>query len=218
MTDDIRRSWLRHWHCVLDDVFGQAPSFDFEAAHKDPYGDFRMHFMTWDLPNESLRRCFEVLPHGPVMCNRAIEMRRLYRGEKSSILEQEALELFQKGLDGLAQFVECDELKQPICVKHVTRAELLIPPGDRVAIVFEEIDWDVRLAAENREARWFLRETLYRLANSYDVADYVDWPLFPDTQSIDPFRGFALLTLSDKYYPMLADGPTLFVVTDCVAS
>jgi hypothetical protein len=149
------------------------------------------------------------------MCNRAIEMRGLYRGEKSSIREQEAHELFQRGLDGFAQFVDSEDLKKPVRVKRVTRAEMQTPPGDRVAIVLEGIDWNDRLAAENLEAGSFLRETLYRLTHSYEVADYIEWPLFPDPQSIDPFRGFALLALSGKYYPMLdAHGPVLFVVAD----
>jgi hypothetical protein len=215
MTGDIRRSWLRHWHSVIDEAVGRDPSFDFEAAYKDPYGDFRMHFVTWDLPDEILWRCFGVLPRGAEMCSRAIVMRRFYRGEKSTIAEREALKLFQRGLDGFAQFVESEDLKKPVRVMRVTRAEMQTPPGDRVAIVLEDIDWNVRLTAENLEARSFVRETLYRLAHSYDVADYIEWPLFPDPQSIDPFLGFALLALSDKYYPLLdADGPVLFVVTN----
>ena len=215
MTGDIRRSWLRHWHSVIDDAVGQDSSFDMEAAYNDPYGDFRMHFVTWDLPDECLRHCFGVLPRGAEMCNRAIEMRGLYRGEKSSTREQEAHELFQRGLDGFAQFVDSEDLKKPVRVKRVTRAEMQTPPGDRVAIVLEGIDWNDRLAAENLEAGSFLRETLYRLTHSYEVADYIEWPLFPDPQSIDPFRGFALLALSGKYYPMLdAHGPVLFVVAD----
>jgi hypothetical protein len=215
MTADIRRSWLRHWHSVIDDVIGADPAFDFEAAYQDPYGDFRMHFVTWDLPDESLRRCFEVLPRGGEICTRAIEMRRLYRGEKSSIPQQEALELFQRGLIGFAQFVESEDLRKPIRVTTVTRAELLSPCADRVAVILEAVDWSACFAAENRGVGSFLLETLYRLAYSYDVADYVRWPLSPDPQSVDPFRVFALLALSDKYYPMLdADGPVLFVVAD----
>jgi hypothetical protein len=215
MTGDIRKSWLRHWHSVIDDAVGQDPSFDFEAALEDPYSDFRMHFVTWDLPDENLRRCFGVLPRGTEMSNRAIEMRRLYRGDKSSIAEQEAIEIFQRGLDGFVQFVESDDLRKPVRVMHVTRAEIQIPSADRVAIVFEGIDWNGRVGAVNLETGSFLRETLYRLAHSYDVVDYIEWPLFPDPQSIDPFRGFALLALSGKYYPMLdADGPVLFVVVD----
>jgi hypothetical protein len=215
MTADIRKSWLRHWHSVIDDAVGQDPSFDLEAAQEDPDSDFRMHFMTWDLPDESLRRCFGVLPSGAEMCNRAIEMRRMYRGEKSGIPEQEAQKLFQRGIEGFAQFVESEDLRKPVRVMRVTRAEIQIPRADRVAIVLEGIEWNGRVPAENLEAGSFLRETLYRLAHSYDVVDYVEWPLFPDPQSIDPFRGFALLALSNKYYPMLdADGPVLFVVAD----
>lgn len=221
MKDDIRRSWLRHWHSVIDDAAGTDPSFDFEAAYEDPYGDFRMHFKTWDLPDESLRRCFGALPQGTEMCNRAIEMRRLCRGEKSSMPEQDALALFQRGLNGFAPFVESEndrnELKKPVRVTHVTRAEIPMLSGDRVAIVLEGIDWSGQVAAENLEARSFLRETLYRLAHSYDVVDYVTWPLLHDPHSIDPFRGFALLAVSGEYLPMLADSPVLFVVTDGVA-
>ena len=114
MAGDIRRFWLRHWHSVIDDFVGQDPAFDFEASYKDPYADFRMHFVTWDLPDESLRRCFEVLPRGAEICCRAIEMRVLYRANRSTIPEQEALDLFQRGLDGFVQFVENEVLKRPV--------------------------------------------------------------------------------------------------------
>src|SRR3712207_7145915 len=43
-------------------------------------------------------------------------------------------------------------------------------------------DWNGLVPAENLEAGSFLRETLYQLAHSYDVVDYIEWPLFPDPQ------------------------------------
>jgi hypothetical protein len=200
---------------VLDDAFGQDPSFEFEAAYEEPYADFRMHFVTWDLPDAGLHRCFEMLPRGAEMCNRAIEMRSLYRAKKSAISEREALELFQRGLGGFAQFVASEDLKKPVRVVRGTSAELNVIHADRVAVLLEGIDWNVRFDEETLEVKPFLSETLYRLAYSYDVADYVTWPLFPDPQAIDPYRGFALLAFSDVYFPLLdADGPVLFIATD----
>jgi hypothetical protein len=215
MTGDVRKPWLRHWHSVIDDAVGQDPSFDFDAACRDPYSDFRMHFVTWDLSDEDLRRCFGVLPRGTQMCDRAIEMRRSYRGGQPSMPEQEAIELFHRGLNRFAQFSDSEDLRKPVRVTHLTRAEIKIPRADRVAVVFEGIDWNGRVPVENLEASSFLTETLYRLTHSYDVVDYIEWPLYPDPQSIDPFRGYALLALSNRYYPMLdATGPVLFVVDD----
>jgi hypothetical protein len=219
MARDLRRTWLRHWHSVIDEAIGQDAAFDFEAAYNDPYGDFRMHFVTWDLPDESLLRCFQVLPRGAEICKRAIEMRSRYRANESRISEQGALELFRRGLNDFARFVENEDLKKPIRVVRGTSAEIRegMRRADRVAILFEDIDWN--FDSEVAEAGSFLRETLYRLANSYDVADYVDWPLFPDPQSVDPHRSFALLALCDAYSPLLdADGPVLFVATDRVAT
>lgn len=217
MMSDIQRSWLRHWHSVLDNAFGKDPKFEFEAARKDPYGDFRMHFMTWDLSDSDLHRCFGVLPKGAEMCNRAIEMRTLVRSDKSPMSEQEAIELFRRGLGGYAQFVENEDLKKPIRVVRGTWAEIYPQPmmqTDRVAVVLEYVDWG--MSTECQEAHHFLHETLYRLAHAYDVVDYVDWPLTPDPHSIDPHRGLALLAVTNEYYPALADGPVLFVVTDRV--
>lgn len=211
----LQRTWLRHWHTVIDEVFGRDPKFDFEAACEDPYGDFRMHFMTWGLPDESLQRCFQVLPHGDEICKRAIEMRSRCRASEPNLSERDALEHFRRGIDSFARFVENEDLKKPIRVMRGTSGEIgeQMARADRVAVLFEDVHWN--LSSEVANAGAFLGETLYRLANSYDVADYVDWPLLPDPESIDPFRSFATLALSNKYYPLIdADGPVLFVETD----
>ena len=69
--------------------------------------------------------------------------------------------------------------------------------------------------AEQFEASRFLTETLYCLTNSYDVVDYIKWPLFSDPESIEPYRPFAMLDCSGIYIPLLdEDGPVLFVLAD----
>ena len=215
MGNELRRSWLLHWHSVIDQAFGPDPSFHIESAYEDPSGDFRMHFMTWDLPDDLLLRCFEMLPRGDEVCRRAIEMRNLYRSGPVKVAESEALQLFQKGLDGLAQFVDDDDLRKPIRVVRGPSDELQMIEADRVAVVLEQVDWSGHFDGEIGAAASFLHETLYRLANSYEVADYIDWPLCPDPNSIDPHRGFALLVLSFTYYPLLdAEGPVLFTIED----
>ncbi|SMP48111.1 hypothetical protein SAMN06265222_102382 [Neorhodopirellula lusitana] len=213
--EDRRRSWLRHWHSVIDAEVGADPSFDFGAAYDDPYGDFRMHFLTWDLSEDALHRCFDVLPLGRQMADRAIEMRSLYRGNALKLSDDAAVDLFQAGLDAYCQFSDDPELRKPIRVRQVTSDDLNSATAntDRVAVLLEDVDWQI--PAENGEAGSFLRETLYRLAHSYDVVDHIEWPLVGDTQSAEPDRPFALLAITGIYFPLLdEDGPVLFVITD----
>lgn len=214
-VDDRRRSWLRHWHDVIDAETGLDSSFDFESAYDDPYSDYRMHFVTWDLSDDALHRCFEALPAGQQMAERAIEMRCLSRTRKPQLSEESAVDLFEIGLDAYSKFSDDRGLKKPIRVRYVSSAEFSAAAmnTDRVAVLLETIDWQI--PTENSGVSSFLRETLYRLAHSYDVVDHIDWPLIHDPQSLDPYRSFARLGVTDNYWPLLdKDGPVLFVTTD----
>lgn len=213
--EDCRRSWLLHWHSVIDVEAGPDRSFDFEAAYNDPCSDFRMHFMTWDLSDDALHRCFEVLPAGHQVAHRAIEMRSLLRAETPAISVEKAVNLFQVGLDAYLQFGNYPELKKPIRVQRVTSDDFISAAAntDRVAVLLEDIDWEI--PAEYGEALSFLNETLYRLAHSYDVVDYIGWPMIPDPKSVDPYRPFATLGITHIYFPLLdEEGPVLFVIID----
>jgi len=213
--EDHRRVWLRHWHSIIDAEIGEDSSFDFEAAYDDPYDDFRMHFLTWDLSDDALHRCFEVLPFGQQMAYRAIEMRSLRRVNAFTLSERAAVDLFQTGLDAYSQFSNDSELKKPIRVKRISADNLnsATANADRVAVLLEVVDWQI--ASENGQAASFLRETLYRLAHSYDVVDHIKWPLIPNSQSVEPYRAFATLALTGTYFPLLdEEGPVLFVTTD----
>ena len=210
--------WIRHWHSVLDEHFGVDPKFDIEEAIKDPYIDFRMHFMTWDLPNDLLHRCFAVLPGGPEVCDRAIEMRaRLRETRNTKISEADAIRLFQQGLEELAAFVSDPDLKKPVRIIRGSRSAIseLMAQTDRVAIVLESYRFERPFLPGHVQAMVFLGETLYRLASSYDVADYVSWPLMPALDPpVDPMRCFAELAFTDFFARLGADGPVLFVEID----
>ena len=213
--EDRRRSWLRHWHSIINAEVGSDSSFDFEAAYDDPHGDFRMHFLTWDLSDDALHRCFEVLPVGWQMANRAIEMRSLYRTDTPKLSEESAVDLFQTGLDAYSKFSDDPELKKPIRVRQVSSDDLNSATAntDRVAVLLEYVDWQI--PTENSGVGSFLRETLYRLAHSYDVVDHIVWPLIGDTQLIEPYRPFATLAITGTFFPLLDEvGPVLFVTTN----
>lgn len=200
---------------MIDEAFGKEPDFDFEEAFEDPYGDFRMHFMTWDFSQEQLFRCFEVLPHGREMCERVIEMRTLYLDETHDITEAEAIHLFQTGLTKFASLVDDDDLRKPIRVQYGTTQEMVAIPADRVAVVLEDLNWGDAFPRDHGYACRFLTETLYRAASNYDVIDYIRWPLFPDPNSIDLYREFALIGVTSKYFALLdSGGPLLFVDND----
>ena len=213
--EDHRRFWLRHWHNIIDAEIGVDSSFDFETAYDDPYCDFRMHFVTWDLSDDALHRCFEVLPFGQQMADRAIELRSLRRANAISLSEQAAVDLFQTGLDAYSRFSNDKELKKRIRVKWVAADSLNSAAAntDRVAVLLEDVDWQIPF--ENAQAGSFLRETLYRLAHSYDVVDHIEWPLIPNSQTVEPYRPFAILALTGRYFPLMdEEGPVLFVTTD----
>lgn len=211
--DKLELSWLRHWHDILDAEVGVDPSFDFEEASEEPDEDFRSHFVTWELSDKGLRRCFEVLPHGQQMAERAIEMRTLHRTENPKLSVEEATVLFQEGLEAVGRFSDDPDLNKPIRTQQVSEADLstATSTSDRVAVVLEDVNWNA--PAEHKAANSFLQETLYQLAQSYDVADHVTWPLFRDSETVELYRPFATLAVSGTYFPLLGeDGPVLFVL------
>lgn len=213
--DETRRVWLRQWHDILDEAFGPDPNFDFDEAVESPDDDFRMHFMTWDLSDEQLMRCFQILPGGEALGRRAIEMRSLLRGEQRSISEAEAKEMFHEGLSRYATFSDDADLKKPFQVKHVASDDLINATmhADRVGIVFEDVDLDG--GDEAFLVSDFLTETLYRFAYSYEVLDYITWPLYADPDGIEPHEPIAKLVMGSQYYALLdEDGPLLVVVDD----
>lgn len=209
-----RRKWLLHWHGILDAELGPDPLFNLKSAFEDPYGDCRMHFATWDLSDEALCRCFEVLPHGAEMAERAIETRSILRADTKPVTADTAVKLFEDALNRFSQFIDAPDLSKPIQVRHISSEELNVEAGytERIRVLFEDVNWS--FSPDHCEASSFLTETLYRLAHSYEVADYVKWPLFTDARSIDPHKPLATLILSGGYYPVLdEDGPVLFAVT-----
>lgn len=213
--DKLERTWLRHWHEILDAEVGPDPNFDFEKACEEPDGDFRMHFVTWELSDDALRRCFEVLPLGPQLAERAIEMRTHHRGDKPQLSEDEAMGLFQTGLEAVTRFSDDPDLKKPVRAQEVSKDDLstATSTSDRVAVVLEDVQWNA--SPEYKAANSFLHDTLYQLSQSYDVADHVSWPLFGDPATVELYRPLAILSLTGKYFPLLDEnGPVLFVLVN----
>lgn len=213
--DETQAAWLRQWHDILDEAFGADPEFDFDEALESPDDDFRMQFMTWDLSDEQLMRCFQILPGGEPLGQRAIEMRALLRGEQRTISEAEAKEMFQEGLNRYARFSEDGDLKKPFQVKHVARDDVMNETmnTESLGIIFE--DAGLPLGEEASSVSEFLTETLYRLASYYEVVDYIKWPLYEDPDGIEPHEPIAKLVMGGQYYAMLDEnGPVLFVVTE----
>lgn len=149
------------------------------------------------------------------MANRAIEMRSLYRADTPKLSEESAVDLFQTGLDAYSKFCDDPELKKPIRVRQVSSDDLNSATANtnRVAVLLEHVDWQI--PTENSGVGSFLRETLYRLAHSYDVVDHIEWPLIGETQSVEPYRSFATLAITGIYFPLLDEaGPVFFMTTD----
>ncbi|MEM8672243.1 MAG: hypothetical protein AAGG48_32310 [Planctomycetota bacterium] len=210
----VQYPWFKHWHKILDEVMGRRPDFDFEAAIADPDTNFRMHFVTWDLPDDDLRRCFSIFSCGQQMAERAIEFRGYIRGTPPEISDSQALDHAEAGVAGYASFVESEKLRKGVKVVRGTNDEIGVELSktDSMHELLENMEWSDPLAPE---IDGFLSETLYRLASSYDIAEYILWPLYVDHNFIDPQRHFAILDVCDRFTVRLAkDGPTLFITTD----
>ena len=172
-----------------------------------------MHFVTWDLPDPDLHRCFEIFSCGRSMADRAIEFRTLCRKGVTQMSENDAVECLQSGLHAYACFSDRPELRAEIQFFRGTRDQI------QTEIGYTENLWELVEAVSQHplvaEISDFLVETLYRLASSYQVAEYILWPLFADPKSINPHRHFAMLELTHRYQAQLGeDGPILFIQTD----
>lgn len=214
----VTRDWQAAWHGILDAELGPDP----EAAAGEDLPeldcDFRIQFETWDLADDALARCFGLLPRGPALAARAIEMRAALRGEaEEPISDAEALASLRQGLSELARHVDTD---------FGTAEDPRLLRGDGKALVdaFQRadpptIDLDDRLPELARQhsgprgeaAFFFTSEILYRLASDYAVARWIAWPLCHDPKASDPYRAFARLS-GRGCHPGLDDaGVFLFV-------
>ena len=209
-----QRPWYQHWHSILDEVLGKKAGFDLEAAIADPSGDFRMHFCTWDLPDADLHRCFSIFSCGKELARRAIEMRLICREKSFSLSETEAIKHMKDGLEGYRYFSKAPCLRQGFQIVRGTDDEIYdqLNAADYFLELLEYMDCTDSLSVE---IRGFLNETLYRVASSFDITEYILWPLYVDKNEIDPQRHFAMLNATGTYFARIsADGPTLFIIDD----
>ena len=144
-TEDLRKKWLKHWHEMIDSELGADPGFKFKAAYKNPSDDFRMHFQTWDLTDETLKKCFEILPFGEQMVARAIEMRQLIRSSKI-LSEESAIEHYELALNAMRRLSSEEELNNSMRVVRVSDDEFIerCTHCDSVSVVLESVNWGLR--------------------------------------------------------------------------
>jgi len=212
MTDNVR-TWLKHWHKILDaEIPELGAAFDLESALLDPDSNSRMHFSTWGLSDTGLRQCFEILPQGAAMADRAIDMRKRVHSEKHPMSECEALRLLEGAISDCKKFTDSKQLSNPIQILRTTYKagnlrKLKIWP---ISELIEGVQWET--PDENEQAFFFLKETLYRLANRSFVADYIAWPLKTNYQQLDFYSSFAKLDTEHGYeYGVNQNGPVLLV-------
>ncbi|MEM8671972.1 MAG: hypothetical protein AAGG48_30925 [Planctomycetota bacterium] len=128
--------------------------------------------------------------------------------------ETQALEHMKEGLEGYRQFSKAACLQKDFQVVRGTEDDLFdrLNDADYFLELLEYMDCTDTLSSEIRR---FLAETLYRIASSIDIREYILWPLYVDENHLDPQRHFAMLDATETYFARIgADGPTLFVIDE----
>ncbi len=200
--------WQEHWHQVLDRELGQDDRDIPEVAE-----DFRMHFDTWQLSESALKDCFSILPYGNILVDRA--MRLPSAPENDDV----AVDVLRNGLEALRLHINDDfgDLSDIRIIRgNDTKCLDVFMSADPPTISLDDKLYRMireHSGEEGEEVYLFLRETLYRIASHYSIANWVIWPLAYKEVESDPYLNFVRLTQGKSYFPGWDnDGVFLFVM------
>ena len=185
-------SWQTAWHDLLDQdpaASAEGPRPAPPVAHGD---DFRLHFGFAMASPACQDACLGVLPHGPALQDRM----RALRGF-GPLTESDALRLLYEAVARLSAL----SLEYPGGTTHVT------PHTDEVnavmlqsATITEALGDEVldrSMSPDLNEETGFLREPLYRLRSTYDVVNFLLWPLVAREGEPDPTDPVARLLVGN---------------------
>lgn len=188
--------WQQHWHQVMN----------LDLGHDDREipiiaEDFRMHFDTWQLSDNALRECFSILPFGDILVERAINLPSAPENDET------AIDIFRNGLEALRLHIDDDfgELADMRVIRgDDTKCLDIFMYADPPTISLDDKLYRMireHSGEEGEAVHSFLRETLYRVASHYSIANWIIWPLACDVDKSDPYSDFVRLTQGKKYYP-----------------
>lgn len=199
------KEWQRRWHQILDSYNDHPDEKPDDKGVPDPLpdmdSDFRLQFgfwfTDWKSARQARRRAFSILPRGDQMLARVEEHLSVRR---KPIDADYATMVLRKGVDLTRELGA--EAADPF--GHVRVMENpKISPQDAFAradspFVHLRAALGEMAAREHGQAGsatyYFLSEPLYRLASSYDVSDWVKWPLCShSTAGDDPTTAAYLL-------------------------
>ena len=182
--------WQNHWRAKLGLPLDSLPQFN---------GDFDIHFDIWGLPDDEIKECFSLFPNGEAIARRAIAARSVNFDQVRRTEDSEFISIL-KEMNKRVSMILCNERMEDETASvfrgdEELRARLFRmadPPTIELNDALSEII-ESKCGSEGIEAFFFLREPLYRLANSYEVANWVSWALVENDISVDPYEpGFEL--------------------------
>lgn len=189
-------AWQRCWHEILDD-YEHPEESETDKGVPDPLpemsSDFRLQFhfwyVNWPAGIKARRRAFAILPRGKAMLARVEK----HLSSRSVAIEPEAaITLLRQGLSLTRQLgFETADPSQHIRIMGENDLPLLeaFAAANSPFIYLRDNLSDLILrecAQTGRDAYFFLDEPLYQLSTSYDVANWILWPLCAPLGTTDP--------------------------------
>lgn len=182
------KEWQRRWHQILDsykDHPGEGPeNKGVPNPLPDMDSDIRLQFNFWSTRwksgPEARRRAFSILPRGDQMLARIEEhlsaKRKPIDADYATMILRKGLDLTRElGIEAPDPFGRVRVMENPTISPQDAFAR-----ADSPFMHLRDALGDLA-AKENGEpgsgAYYFLSEPLYRLASTYDIAEWVTWPL-----------------------------------------
>ncbi len=186
------RKWQILWHRALGESVDELP---------DIGCDFSLHFDIWNLNDKALSKCFSYFPNGDRILARADEVRstKFYDGfVEDSILESLALKM-NSGVSSILNIPPIESDKIRIYRGDFSLKRELYSKADPVTRRLDDDLVDLircKFGENGATSYFFLSETLYRLANYYEVSHWVIWAMISDFYEIDPYEpGYELFKM-----------------------
>ncbi|QEI05690.1 hypothetical protein FXN63_07420 [Pigmentiphaga aceris] len=189
--------WQRRWHEILDihapeedDAISQTGS---PQSLPDVGDDSRLHTAFWSVGStddaDARRQLISILPAGELMLAR-LEA-HLSRAPETIDADQARL-LLRQGLMSINSLnLEAPEPDAPVRLLDESLEPLLsaFATADSPFIHFRDMLGELAQQHSGQvgmQAFYFLSEPLYQLAASYEVADWIRWPLCAAPDADDP--------------------------------
>lgn len=180
------KEWQRHWHRVFDEY--PHPETD-PPGVPDPLpemdDDNRLIYGFWHIPAEARTKALAPLPRGDAIAERA---NAFMSTKRVALSEDEAMTIARRGLSVLRD-VGLDGPSPDAPIKTILIKTW--PPdflrGQPLTDFRQELrEWVQQAGEANMEAWFFLGEPFYESSSSFEVANWMAWPLSARPGAPDP--------------------------------